>query len=75
MDHDKFLKKMDGLVEAMFTGIPVEYHRTLALKVCHSVLNWVDPADANDLADDIRYSRLSVEHLIEEDMKRDRYHN
>ena len=67
------VERINAAVDNAYHGVPVEYHKTLGERLCAAIANWINEQDLQDVLNDIRYARGSVEALILDDVHHSRY--
>ena len=70
---DEYVERIEKAVTHAFIGVLPEYHRELGLRLCRAIANWVCEDCLEDVLNDIRYARGSVEALILDDAHSSRY--
>ena len=66
-------ERIEEATTKAFNGVLVEYHRELGLRLCRAIANWVPESGLEDVLNDIRYARGSIEALILEDSHHSRF--
>ncbi len=68
-----YVEQIDAAVDAAFQGVLIDYHRVLGERVAHFIGIWIDKDCLEDVLNDIKYARGTVNDLIQEDEGRKRY--
>jgi len=70
---NELVGRINAAVDTAYRGVPVEYHKTLGERLCEAISNWVREDCLEDVLNNIRYARGSVEALILDDVHSSRY--